>query len=84
MGRYVESPVDREKRVAVSNGCVTHIDFAAGRTGFKRPAYGLGGPESVVPGFYLGGAGIHPGGGVTGLPGRLTADRVKRYLKKTD
>jgi phytoene dehydrogenase-like protein len=32
--------------------------------------------------LFLGGAGIHPGGGVTGLPGRITAERVVRYLKK--
>lgn len=82
IGRFVESPIDRQKRVNITNGCVTHIDFASSRSGLKRPAYGLGGPKPVVPGFFLGGAGIHPGGGVTGLPGRITADRVKHYLKK--
>jgi len=25
--------------------------------------------------------GIHPGGGINGLPGRIAAGRVKRYLK---
>lgn len=81
IGRFVESPIDRQKRVNISNGCVTHIDFAASRSGLKRPAYGLGGNKPVVPGFFLGGAGTHPGGGVTGLPGRIVAERVKRYLK---
>ena len=38
---------------------------------------------SIVPGFFLGGAGIHPGGGVSGLPGRIAAQRVLRHLKKT-
>ena len=82
IGRFVESPIDRQERVNITNGCVTHIDFAASRSGLKRPAYGLGGDKPVVPGFFLGGAGTHPGGGVTGLPGRIVADRVKRYLKK--
>lgn len=82
VGRFVESPIDRQERVNITNGCVTHIDFAASRSGLKRPAYGLGGPKPVVPGFFLGGASTHPGGGVTGLPGRIAADRVKRYLKK--
>ncbi|KJS08503.1 MAG: beta-carotene ketolase [Gammaproteobacteria bacterium BRH_c0] len=82
VGRFVESPIDRQKRVNITNGCVTHIDFAASRSGLKRPAYGLGGPKPVVPGFFLGGASIHPGGGVTGLPGKITSDRVKHYLKK--
>jgi phytoene dehydrogenase-like protein len=66
----------------VTNGCVTHIDFASSRAGAKRPAYGLGGAVPVVPGFFLGGAGIHPGGGVSGLPGRIAAHRVLRHLKK--
>jgi phytoene dehydrogenase-like protein len=82
IGRFVEAPPDRAKRLNVANGCVTHIDFGALRSGSKRPAYGLGGPDPIVPGFFLGGAGIHPGGGVTGLPGRITAERVIRYLKR--
>lgn len=82
LGRFVESPVDRQERLRISNGCVTHIDFAATRSGLKRPAYGLGGPKPVVPGFFLGGAGTHPGGGVTGLPGRIAADRIQHYMKK--
>jgi phytoene dehydrogenase-like protein len=83
IGRFVEAPPDRAKRLNVSQGCVTHIDFGALRSGNKRPAYGLGGADPVAPGLFLGGAGIHPGGGVTGLPGRITAERVVRYLKKS-
>jgi phytoene dehydrogenase-like protein len=82
VGRFVEAPSDRAERLNVTNGCVTHIDFASSRSGNKRPALGLGGPEPVVPGFFIGGAGIHPGGGVSGLPGRITARRVERHLKK--
>ncbi|MEA3178796.1 MAG: hypothetical protein QOI59_2319 [Gammaproteobacteria bacterium] len=81
LGRFVETPSDRAQRLNVTRGCVTHIDFGALRSGNKRPAYGLGGAAPVVPGFFLGGAGIHPGGGVTGLPGRIAAQRVMRYLK---
>ena len=82
IGRFVEAPPDRAARLNVTNGCVTHIDFAASRSGNKRPAFGLGGPEPVAPGLFLGGAGIHPGGGVSGLPGRIVAHRVLRHLKK--
>ncbi|HEY3851068.1 MAG TPA: NAD(P)/FAD-dependent oxidoreductase [Steroidobacteraceae bacterium] len=81
IGRFVEAPPDRAARLNVTNGCVTHIDFASSRTGSKRPAYGMGGTAPVVPGFFLGGAGIHPGGGVSGLPGRISASRVLRYLR---
>jgi phytoene dehydrogenase-like protein len=81
IGRFVEAPPDRAARLNVTAGCVTHIDFASSRAGNKRPAYGFGGTKPVVPGFFLGGAGIHPGGGVSGLPGRIAANRVLRYLK---
>jgi phytoene dehydrogenase-like protein len=82
IGRFVEAPPDRAARLNVTNGCVTHIDFASSRAGSKRPAFELGGSAPIVPGFFLGGAGIHPGGGVSGLPGRIAAHRVLRYLKK--
>jgi phytoene dehydrogenase-like protein len=80
VGRFVETARDREKRLNVTNGCVTHIDFGAQRTGNNRPATGLANPG--VDGFYLGGAGTHPGGGVSGLPGRIASEKVQRYLKK--
>jgi phytoene dehydrogenase-like protein len=83
IGRFVEAPPDRAARLNVTHGCVTHIDFAASRSGSKRPAFGLGGSEPIVPGFFLGGAGIHPGGGVSGLPGKIAASRVLRYSKKS-
>ncbi len=60
-----------------------HLDTSSMRSGLMRPAYGAGGDTLPVAGFFLGGAGIHPGGGINGLPGRTAANRVKRYLAKT-
>ena len=82
VGRFVETPRERETRLNVTNGCVTHVDFGALRSGLNRPATGFGGPKPPVPGLYIGGAGAHPGGGITGVPGRIAARRVQRYLKK--
>lgn len=82
VGRFVETPRDREQRLKASNGCVTHVDFGALRSGAHRPATGFGGPKPAVPGLFLGGAGSHPGGGVSGIAGRIAADRTIRYLKK--
>jgi phytoene dehydrogenase-like protein len=43
------------------------------RVAMNRPARGLGGYTTPVEGYYLAGAGSHPGGGVSGWPGRLAA-----------
>ncbi len=82
VGRFVETPREREQRLNVTNGCVTHVDFGALRSGINRPATGFGGPIPPVSGLYIGGAGAHPGGGISGIPGRIAAKRVQRYLKK--
>ncbi len=80
IGRRVEASPDLAKRLNVHNGCVTHLDTSALRSNTLRPAYGLGGDTLPVAGLYFGGAGIHPGGGVNGMPGRLAASRVRRFL----
>jgi phytoene dehydrogenase-like protein len=82
IGRWFETCPDRALRANVTKGCVTHIDFGSYRSGARRPAVGLGGPEPLAPGFFLGGAGIHPGGGVSGGPGRLVSQRVEAWFKK--
>jgi phytoene dehydrogenase-like protein len=81
LGRWVETPQDRARRLNVTNGCITHIDFALLRSGSMRPAAGLGADKAFPPGIFLGGAGAHPGGGVSGLPGKLAAERVGKFLK---
>ena len=81
IGRRAEAAPDFASRLNVPNGCVVHIDTGASRTGLMRPAFGLGGDTLPVKGLFFGGAGIHPGGGINGLPGRIAAGRVKRYLK---
>lgn len=82
IGRRAEAAPDFAGRLNVPNGCVVHIDTGASRTGLMRPAFGLGGDTLPVKGLFFGGAGIHPGGGINGLPGRIAAGRVKRFLGK--
>lgn len=82
IGRRMEAAPDFAARLNVPKGCVVHIDTGATRSSTMRPAYGLGGDRLPVAGLFFGGAGIHPGGGINGLPGRIAAGRVKRYLGK--
>jgi phytoene dehydrogenase-like protein len=82
IGRRMEAAPDFAARLNVPNGCVVHIDTGSSRTQLNRPAYGLGGDRLPVAGLFFGGAGIHPGGGINGLPGRIAAERVKRYIRR--
>jgi hypothetical protein len=49
------------------------------RLGPLRPALGFGGYRTPVPGFFITGAGTHPGASVSGIPGQQAA----RTLLKT-
>lgn len=82
LGRWFETCPERALRANLTRGCVTHVDFGALRSGARRPAVGLGGPEPLAPGFFLGGNGIHPGGGVSGAAGRLVAQRAQAWMRK--
>jgi phytoene dehydrogenase-like protein len=81
IGRWVETPEALARRTGAHNGCVLHVDFGLLRSGPLRPALGLGGYTTPVGGLFLGGAGSHPGGGVSGIPGQLAAGRVRRHLE---
>jgi phytoene dehydrogenase-like protein len=73
IGRWVESPEDISARTGVRDGNVYHVDVTLTRTGPLRPALGLAGYRTALPGFYLTGAGTHPGPSVSGIPGQLAA-----------
>lgn len=76
IGRYVETSEDLAARTGAVNGCIYHVDHVPTRMGPLRPAVGAGGYRTPLPGLYLGSAGCHPGGGVSGLPGKLCAETV--------
>lgn len=73
IGRVVTTPEDWEQRYGAPGGCYFHVDMTPFRTGRNRPARGLGGYTTEIDGYYLAGSGVHPGGGVSGWPGRLAA-----------
>ena len=81
IGRYVETSADLSARTGAVNGCIYHVDHLPTRLGPLRPAFGAGGYRTPLAGLYLGSAGCHPGGGVSGLPGKLCAATVLRDLR---
>lgn len=82
ISRLVETPVQFAERTRARNGALSHVDLTLLRMGPLRPAWGLSGYTTPLDGLFLGGAGSHPGDGVSGLPGKLSSSRVDRYLDK--
>jgi phytoene dehydrogenase-like protein len=81
IGRFIETAEDLAERTGAENGCIYHIDNLPTRIGPLRPAAGAGGYRTAVPGLYLGSASCHPGGGVSGLPGKHCASVVLDDLR---
>ncbi|WP_019873913.1 phytoene desaturase family protein [Sporichthya polymorpha] len=82
IGRRVLTNTDFEALVGASGGNITHVDMTLSRGGPRRPARGLAGYRSPVPGLYLGGSGSHPSGGITGAPGYMVARELLRDRRK--
>lgn len=74
IGRIATSPGDLMTGFGTPNGSYFHVDMTPLRLAMNRPAPGLGGYRSPVAGYFHAGAGSHPGGGVSGWPGRLAAE----------
>ncbi|BBY62678.1 phytoene desaturase family protein [Mycolicibacterium helvum] len=81
IGTFVETAQDLAVRTGAENGCIYHIDNAPTRLGPMRPAAGAGGYRTAIDGLYLGSASTHPGGGVSGLPGKHCAAAVLKDIK---
>jgi phytoene dehydrogenase-like protein len=82
IARQVLSPLDLERRFGLVDGDIFHGQLTLDQLFSARPVLGYAGYRMPVAGLYLCGAGAHPGGGVTGLPGRNAAFRIIRDLRK--
>lgn len=74
-------PAAWEARTGNRAGNPNHLDLTIDQLLFLRPGWRTSRYRTPVRGLYLSGAGTHPGGGVTGLPGRNTARAVLRDLR---
>jgi phytoene dehydrogenase-like protein len=84
IGRRVFNAPDLEERFHVPGGNVYHVDPVAFRFGPMRPAPGFGSYETPVPGLWLSGAGTHPTGGISGIPGQVAAKTLIKKVAKGD
>lgn len=71
--RQVLSPLDLERRFGLTGGNIFHGAMPLHQLFGFRPVPGWSDYRTPVVGLYLCGAGAHPGGGVSGAPGRNAA-----------
>lgn len=74
----VRTPADLERRHGLAGGHLRHGEEALDQLLFMRPAPELSRYATPVAGYFLGGSGSHPGGGITGVPGWLAAGELLR------
>jgi phytoene dehydrogenase-like protein len=82
LARQVLTPLDLERTYGLTEGNIFHGDLRLEQLFFMRPVPGWSQYRTPIDGLYLCGAGAHPGGGVTGAPGRNAAHQVLRDWKK--
>ncbi|MFA5939061.1 MAG: NAD(P)/FAD-dependent oxidoreductase [Sinimarinibacterium sp.] len=71
--RQLLSPLELERRFALTGGNIFHGAMPLHQLFGFRPVPGWSDYRTPLPGLYLCGAGAHPGGGVSGAPGRNAA-----------
>jgi len=74
--RELLTPGDVEREYGAVQGHWHHGELSMHQSFMMRPVHGAAQYETPIDGLYLCGAGSHPGGGVTGMPGRNAARRV--------
>ncbi len=82
LGYEALSPLDLERRIGLIGGDIFHGALGADQMFSARPLLGQGNYRGAFKGLYLCGSGSHPGGGVTGLPGRNAAREILKDLRK--
>lgn len=82
LGYEALSPLDLERRIGLVGGDIFHGALGLDQMFSARPLLGQGAYRGAFRGLYLCGAGSHPGGGVTGLPGRNAAREILKDLGK--
>ncbi|MEZ5155234.1 MAG: NAD(P)/FAD-dependent oxidoreductase [Solirubrobacterales bacterium] len=71
--RLITGPQDWVRRNGNPFACPNHVEMSLDQLLGMRPSPSLSRYATPVDGLYLSGAGSHPGGGVTGMPGRNAA-----------
>lgn len=78
--KQVLTPLDYERIFDLPHGHIHHCELTADQIFFRRPVKKYGGYNTPIADLYQCGASVHPGGGVTGVPGHNAAQVVLHKL----
>jgi phytoene dehydrogenase-like protein len=81
LAHQVITPLDLEQTYGLSGGHIHHGEQTLDQFFTFRPLIGWAQYRTPVKRLYLCGAGTHPGGGVTGIPGANAAREIARDFK---
>jgi phytoene dehydrogenase-like protein len=81
VGRQVITPLDLEQTYSLNGGHIHHGEMSLDQFFTFRPLLGYARYRTPIKGLYLCGAGTHPGGGVTAMPGANAAREIVKDFK---
>ena len=76
IARQIHSPLDLERKFGLVGGDIFHGKLSLNQLFSARPILGYGNYRTPIKGLFQCGAGTHPGGGVTGIPGHNAAAEI--------
>lgn len=79
--KQVVTPLDLETEFGMTEGHIHHGEMSLDQILFMRPVSGYSRYRTPIEGLYICGASAHPGGGVTGLPGSISAGEILTDFK---
>jgi phytoene dehydrogenase-like protein len=79
--RQVLTPLDIEQATGLTQGNIFQGELSLSQLFFLRPAPGYAQYRTPIRNYYQCGSGTHPGGGISGAPGRLAALEVIKDWK---
>lgn len=80
--RQVLTPLDIEQTIGLTEGNIFQGELSLWQLFFLRPAAGYAEYRTPIRGYYQCGSGTHPGGGITGAPGRLAAIEILKDRRR--
>ena len=81
VARQIITPEDLEQGWGNPGGHIYHGETTIDQFWASRPLLGWAQYQTPIAGLFMGSAGTHPGGGLTGLPGWHASRAVLRFLR---